>query len=516
MIGFTKSFFSKQLDEKQSAIDSDEIEYGSYSGGKAYAEKISVKNLSFKQMDSMYRSNVWVRAIVDKIVERVTDVAPIIKPLRNYSGTDFTETSNKLPDSVKKNMDALNELIVMPNNNNETFTNIRKKISRDLLKYDAAAIEIIKGADLANNKRVIQLYAIGGNSLKLNSSIKGVLSDSDDAYIQVDRNMKYVAQWSKEKIMYFLLNPQSDRVYGLSPLESLIQTVTAELYASDYNLNFFYNNATPRFAVLMEGLALGQGAAALQRFRHWWDSELRGNPHRPIVIGTEAGKIQFQKVGMSNEEMQFQEYSKQLLQKIMVVYKMQPIVLGVDSSNGSKMSSEEQVRQFKIEAVKPHLTAFTDKFNSQVVFSKSALNIKDAYLDFDLDTVDKKIQAEWNEIYLKNGVITINEIRVKGLGMTPVPWGNVPYLQNNLVPFGEGKNGQAVPGNKEDVDLTQSDGNTPNANLMSRSMIRDFIAKSGTHPIGWEDMEISERLEIVGELIKSREQFLNKVYSFGN
>jgi hypothetical protein len=315
-----------------------------------------------------------------------------------------------------------------------------------------------------------------------------------------------------------MLNPQADRVYGLSPLESLVQTVTAELYASDYNLNFFYNNATPRFAILMEGLGLGQGAAALQRFRQWWDNELRGNPHRPIVIGTESGKINFEKVGLSNEEMQFQEYSKQLLQKIMAVYKMQPIILGVESAGdagGSKSNSEEQVRQHKIEAVKPHLSAFMEKFNAQVIFSKSGLDMKDVYLDFDLDVVDKKTQAEWNDIYLKSGVITINEIRVKGLGMMPVPWGDVPYLQNNLVPFGAGKNGQAVPGDPNNVDLTGQDGNVPNVNLMNRSMVRKLIGSNDNeYPIGWENMEINERLEVVEELIKNREKFLTKAYSY--
>lgn len=517
MVGFSKSFFVKQLDNKQSSIDSDEIEYGSYSGDRSYAEKISIKGLSFYQMNMMYVSNVWVRAIVDKTVERVTDIAPLVKPLRKYQGTDYDESSTKLPDDVKKSMDIINEIIVNPNSNNESFTSIRKKVSRDLLKYDAGAIEIIKGADLKNNKRLIEIYAVGGNSIKLNQNKKGLLVDND-SYIQVDKNLKVVTSWSKDKIMYFILNPQADRVYGLSPLESLVQTVTAELYSSDYNLNFFYNNATPRFAVLMEGLGLGQGAAALQRFRQWWDNELRGNPHRPIVIGTEAGKIQFQKVGLSNEEMQFQEYSKQLLQKIMAVYKMQPIILGVESAGNAgvaKANSQEQVRQYKIEAVKPHLTAFAEKFNQQVVFSKSGLNINNAYLDFDLDIIDKKVQAEWNKIYLESGVITINEIRVKGLGMTPVPWGNVPYLQNNLVPFGAGKNGQAVPGNPNDVNLTSQDGNVPNVNLMNRSMIKNLIGTDNEkYPIGWENMEINERLDLVEELIKNREKFLSKVYSF--
>jgi len=519
MIGFTKQFFTKELSEtKKSELDSDEIEFGNYSQEGGYAEKMTTKGLSFEQMHLMYKSNVWVRSIVDKIVERVSDVSPIIKPLRNYVGNDFSEDAEDIPDETKKNMDMLNEIVMKPNNNNESLTSIRKKVSRDLLKYDAGALELVKGVDFGKNKKMIDIFAIPGNTVKLNVDKKGLLSDGGDAYIQVDREMKAVAKWSKDSLAYFQLNPQADKVYGLSPLESLVQTVTAELYASDYNLNFFYNNATPRFAVLMEGLGLGQGAAALQRFRTWWDSELKGNPHRPIVIGTESGKVSFQKVGLSNEEMQFQEYSKQLLAKIMAVYKMQPIILGIELGGTigvAKANSQEQVRQFKIEAVKPHMTAFIEKFNSQIVFSKSALDMKDVYLDFDLDIVDKKDQAEWNSIYLKSGVITINEIRVVGLGMTPVPWGNVPYLQNNVAPFGAGDNGQAVPGDPNTANPKPKDGNAPNVNLISRAMVKNVIGNDETKfPIGWENMEINDRLEIVTELIKNREQFLSKTYSF--
>ena len=515
MIGFTKSFFYKQNDNKKSSIDSEELLYGnsgfSNGGQKSYAEKISIKGLSFNQMNAMYVSNVWVRAIVDKIIERISDVQPIVKPVRKN-----IDDSNEMTDETKRHMDDVNEFLIKPNDNFESMTNIRKKISRDLLVYDASALEIIKGAKLSNNenKKIIEMFVVPGNTMKINTNSFGMLND-ESAYIQVDRNMKIVSSWNKDKIIYFQLNPQSNKIYGLSPLESLIQTVTAELYSSQYNLDFFYNNATPRFAVLMEGLGNGQGAAALARFRSWWDNELRGNPHRPIIIGSEQGKIAFQKVGLSNEEMQFQDYSKMLLAKIMVVYKMQPSILGVEfGSSSSVQNNVQQERQFKIDAVKPHMTIFTDKINQQIIHSNSGFNYNDVYIDFDLDVIDKKQQAEWHELYLKNGVITINEIRTKGLGLMPVPWGNVPYLQNNLVPFGAGKNGQAVPGDPNSVDLTQTNSDVPNVNLVGKAFLNKYLDSETQQPIGWENISTQEKLEIVEKLISEREHFLSKVYSY--
>lgn len=510
MIGFTKSFFTKSVN-KSSTIDSDELEYGVVGvDGKSYAEKISVKGLTFEQMKLMYIGNVWVRSIVDKIVERVAEIVPVVKPIRQRADESKEQSLGKLPDETLKNMDKVTKFLNIPNSNMETLTDIRKKLTRDLLIYDAGALEILRGADLKEVEKMIEIYNVPGNTVKINADKRGILSD-ESAYVQVDKYLRKVTEWKKQQIIYMKLNPQSDRLYGLSPLESLIQTVTAELYASQYNLDFFYNNATPRFAVLMEGLGIGQGAPALQRFRNWWDNELRGNPHRPIVIGTEQGKIQFQNVGLSNEEMQFQEYSKMLLLKIMTVYKMQAVVLGVDMGNSAKGTVSEQVKQFKIDAISPHAKMFTEKMNKQVIFEDTAFGMKDVYLDFDLGIIDKKEQAEWHDKYLQNGVITINEIRTQGLGMLPVPWGNVPYLQNNLVPFGVGPNGQAVPGNPNDNDLSEQEGNVPNVNLINRSLLKKYLMNDSV-PVGWEDAEPAERLKIVEQLIKDREHFLSKVY----
>jgi hypothetical protein len=333
--------------------------------------------------------------------------------------------------------------------------------------------------------------------------------------------MKVVASWNKDRIIYGMMNPQSNKVYGLSPAESLIQAVTAELYASQYQLDFYYNNATPRFAVMMEGLGIGQGSAALSRFRKWWDEELKGQPHRPIILGTENGKITFQQVGLSNEDMQFQQYSIWLMNKIGIIYKTPPSILGISLSGGSINKAEyaDINDQYNLEAIKPHCNIFAEKFNQQVIFSSSVMNIKNAYLDFDLPIGDKKAEAEIHERYGRMGVITINEIRTRGLGLAPVPWGNVPYLQNNLTPFGQGKNGQSVPGDAEAAAEAANGGvniddisNVPNTSLSSKKLIEKYLLNGNGKLVGWEDLEIEKRIDIVTKLLAEKDSQLSKMF----
>jgi len=519
MISLKKSLPAVDIyksNSKISVLDSDELGYGSRTntGEKdSYAQKLAARGLSFEEMEMIYVANVWVRSAVDRIVERVSGVQPLIKPL-GLKIEDYQD--GKVPDSVKRDMDAIGELIIRPNDNNETFTDIRKKYSRDLLKFDASAIEIVTDMDINRSKNKARLYNVSGDQVKVNVDNNGMIKN----YKQVKRNMQVVATWSKSEMIYGMLNPQSNKVYGLSPAESLIQTVTAELYASQYQLDFYYNNATPRFAVMMEGLGIGQGSTAMNRFRKWWDDELRGNPHRPIILGTENGKISFQQVGLSNQDMEFQQYSIWLLNKICSVYKIMPSLIVSLPSLQNKGEYKDMNDQFNLEAIKPHLSLFAEQVNQQIIFSEDVMGIKSAYLDFDLVIGDKKEQAEIHERYARMGVLTINDIRTRGLGLAPVPWGNVPYLQNNLAPFGAGKNGQVLPGNLDEANQQLNDGisvddisNVPNTSIASKKIIEQYLSKTNK-PIGWENLEVNERLFIVEKLLKEKEDWLSKVYIY--
>lgn len=517
MISLRKNLFQKS---KESVIDSSELDFGRTTGGISYAEKLSVKGLTFEQMQSIYEVHPWTRACIDIIIERAISITPLIKPIKFEVNDEGNFT-----DDLKREMDRLASVVTRPNQNQDTFDDFQKKIFLDLLKFDAAAFELVR-SDF--NEGGVELYDVSGKTIKLNKDKKGLFNKSK-AYIQLDPDtLQHKADWPLGKLCYLMMHPQSDRVYGLSPLETLVSTITADLYSESFNMDFFTNQATPRFAVLFEGLGHNQTGPHLKRMRQWWDTELKGNYHRPILLTTEGqGKIQFQKVGLTNEEMQFQEYSRWLLQKIMAIFKIQPILLGLIDQNMGKLNSEEQVRIFKANAIKPLLQSFSNKFNYGVVWSPAGLNSRSVYLDYDLDLVDKKEQAEWHDKYLRGGVLTINEIRVQGLGRPPVPWGNIPYLQNNLMtPFGLNPDDESsavppMPASEEQITQTPEETTIAPTAIAAKYYQGQYLSKDawkrttmakGHYPIGWDDIPPSERLSIVEKLILDREKHLSTKY----
>ena len=313
--------------------------------------KRMISRLDYRTMEIMYWANIWVRSCVDKIVKRSAYVNPSIKAMLKNPLDDPT-------DEQKKRIEGIEDILSVPNSMQQSFETIRKQVFTDLLIWDAGALELVK-----DDSGFTSMYAVSGDTIRLDVDKRGIFKDFKQAYFQVDQGTT-VAKFAIDELLYFMQYPRANSVYGLSPLESLRQTVTAELYATDFNIKRFINDATPRYAVMFENLGLGQGGEAMQRIREWWDSELKGNPHKPILVGSEQGDIKFEKIGLTNEDMQFQEYSRWLLSKIMAVYHMQAAVLGVIEVNQGRINAGYQETQFKKDAVKPLLRTFSNQFNT--------------------------------------------------------------------------------------------------------------------------------------------------------
>lgn len=484
---------------------------GKSSGGK-YAEKCSPTKLTFKQMRDIYLVDPWIRAIVDKIVDRASSIQDVIKPVNS----EDVKEEGKAKDEIMKLKEKISEILNNCNDNFEDITDIKKKTFLDLTLLDAGPVEIVKDINLLNSKTSgIQLYSVPGDTIKISANKKGLLKGNAFKQVLPNEDMKVVANWSIEEMMYLMLRPTSGKLYGTSPLESLVNTVNANLYASQYNSNFFMNNATPRLAVMMEKVGIGQASPSIKRFREFWDKELRGlkNAHRPIIMSSEQGSTKIEKMSMTNDEMQFYQYSVWLLVQMMAVFKMQPGIMGLtmDKTSYNKDAIKEQERIFKTEAINPMLSIFRNKFNQKVIFSEYGLNTRKVYVDYDLDLVDRKEQTDWQTKLLERGVFVINDVR-GALGLEPVPWGDVPYLQNNVAPFGVGPNGPVLPlPGTEDNQTT--DNNVPNVTTASKSNIIRYISKNNPiYPIGWEDLEISERVEVIKSLLKINEQNISKFY----
>lgn len=466
-----------------------------YKTAVSWLERALKGRLTFEKMNQIYERNVWVRACVDKTVRRLTVIDPIIKTM------DLGEPT----DEQKRSIEKVVMLLQDPNDRRESFTSIRQKYFRDVLIYDAGCMTIDRNANPLAPPELkgvpLALYSAPGDEIRLNVDATGGFANPEKAYSQIQRGSE-VEIWEIDELVYFIANPRAGTVYGFSPIESLVQTVTAELFASAYNIDFFANQATPRLAVLFSNMGEGETAESkLTRFQYYWEQELQGKPHKPIFVGSETGEVKIQPMNMSNEDMQFQEYSYWLLAKIMAPYNMQPLVLGIITPTTGKLNSQEQREQFKEDALKPMLKLEAYHLNSELIWPEDSFGYRDIYLDYDaVDLIDLKAMAEIWTAARKGGWLLVDEIR-NVLGKPPLP-----HIEEE-------------PYEPQDKDLrlalaAMTDAYVKNLSPDDARLLRPVQSQKRI-PTGLERMEKSEEREAIEEVLRRREEALSKQFIVG-
>lgn len=468
---------------------------GSTFGESLLANMAESEGMSFDTMSDLYRINAWIRSIVDKIENRVTQVDLVVKKVD--LGKDAPE---KILKTQEEHVESVNGLIRDPNDGAESFYEIRKKTTKDLLLFDSAGIEIVRGKRIGDGKEIpAMLFNVPGDEILLNIDKTGAFRNPlSSAYHQI-KDRRKMAEWGLWDFMYFVKNPRSGFPYGLAPLESLIMPVSGDLQADKYNLDFFSNNARPNIAFLFDNLGFGRSQNMLERAKRWYLDNHQAQPHLPLFMGTEKGEVKLQQIQISNKDMEHKDYQVHNLMKMMAVFGMQPFVMGVITETTGKLNSEEQSVQFKIDAVLPYLKVFNEKFNIVVIWNNNGFGYSDVFIDHDeLDIKDEDALAKQRERYLKNGVLTVDEVRDQ-LGLARVPWGQFPFIPVNLSQFG----GQ-VPGQENGVDKSNQ--------LDSLTALEMVIGSK--YPTGLEYVGKSLLDDAVGKIIKDRERLKNIFRSF--
>jgi phage portal protein BeeE len=201
----------------------------------------------------------------------------------------------------------------------------------------------------------------------------------DDAYVQVVDG-QITARFGIEDLIWIMDNPQTDvrfSRFGFSPLENLIVSVTAELYASKYNASYFEKGAVPEGMV---NLGPEVSPEDVNAFRMYWMNEIMGRPWAlPIIGGSTAEWIPWR---ASHKDMEYMAYQEWLLKKVCANYQITPKEMGlVEDVNRSTAESEDSSEQEK--GVKPLLSLIEDAFEVEII-GEHGLGVGD-YVEFKFD-----------------------------------------------------------------------------------------------------------------------------------
>jgi hypothetical protein len=338
-------------------------------------------------------------------------------------------------------IDKITEFFQFPNQN-DTFRTFLDKTIEDLLSIDVIAWEKTRYPD----GTLAELHYIDGATIRPiydehgNNDILLPFADenSDEpemlpvSYVQiVDDNPwggreagQPVAFWPKKDFIYANMNPQGDLMsfgYGMSPVESVIGVVSNILAADNFNSTFFEEGAFP--PMLIQFMAK-MGTRELEQLREYMRTELEGRFYRPAIL---AGQEEIKTIPLkelTQREMQFQQYFEVMARLCSAAFGLKAQDIGLtDGENYA--TSKTQKEMMEKQGYGSVLTLLKEVFNNQILWKD--FGYTDVEFDWVLtDDLQPEIASTIYDTSLKNGTLTLNEVRKK-MNMLPYDeWADTP------------------------------------------------------------------------------------------
>lgn len=370
--------------------------------------------------------------VIAAIVQtRIQQVASFAVPQANKYSIGFrirprNRRKRKLDDRDRKRIDYIEKFLLNTgrsyDKNRDSFETFIKKFVRDRLTWDQGTFEMVRGLRLENGKpgKLLSFFATPSATMRIANpkNRRGTPPSEREArkqiqYVQVV-NGKIVTQYTNEQLAFCVANPRSDIAvyrYGYTELEMLLNTITAHLWAEEWNRKAFSQGSTIKGILNVKG---NIPAAQAEAFRRQWTLQVSGvaNAHKTPFINSEG--IEWFPLQLSNTEMGYQMWLEYLIKVACAAFLMDPAEINFDLRGGAGVSqpmfmttNEAQQKVSKDRGLRPLLRFVADSINRNIVW--------DLDEDYELDFVglDAKTEEQAIELRLKEvqNYKTVNEVR---------------------------------------------------------------------------------------------------------
>jgi len=247
--------------------------------------------------------------------------------------------------------------------------------------------------------------------------------------------------FDKDEIIHFKFPNPYEPYYGFSPLQGCLMAVNRKEEMDQYEASILHNFGRPDFVIKVKGRITDPDARALaERWKQLYGR--RGKRGKPAILDNDA---EVTKLGWGPREMAFLKGHKFTKEEIAGAYGVP--VSKLTSEDVNRANADAGDYSWMKDAILPRLRRVAEKL------SQKFLPMYDGRLFVAFDNPvpqDKAFELTKQETYLKNGVMSINQVRQQ-IGEEPVPWGESPWLSVTLAPVGSGS-APAEPDEDEDEE----------------------------------------------------------------
>jgi hypothetical protein len=299
-------------------------------------------------------------------------------------------------------------------------------LADDTLVIDAASILLRK------NKagEVVQMRAIDGALITKYIDENGwTPQNGDPAYAQLWYNIPMV-DLSTDDLVYRPWNPRTNKLYGYSKVEQAIQHITLGQRRLEWQLANYDSSNIPEGIMIVPPTATPE---QIERQQNWLNSTLAGNIGRRTQLRLVQGfniddkpeQILFPKL----DKLIMDETDDMLARVLCFCFSVSPHALQKMMNRATAQTSQESSEE---EGLDPILNYLADTMNYIIQIKMGFVDYEFAWMEPRETDIAKQALAD--EIYVKNGIKTINQVLI-AMGEDP---SDNPDCDKNLIITGQG------------------------------------------------------------------------------
>jgi HK97 family phage portal protein len=316
----------------------------------------------------------------------------------------------ELPDAAAR-VQALTDALDQPNPD-DSFRSLAEQVLEDVIVGGFGAIEVQVSGDPA---KPLVLWPVDGASIRMKADWDG--RPDSTRYLQATQQFGPAGQieLNDDELIYIRLNARTHTPFGLGRVEVAFETINAFLSAHRY-ASRLASNSVVQYALWLKDLT----PAHHERLIRWWQDEIEGTGKVPILsVENKPEVLRFGGGTDADLRLAWQEF---LLRVMANAFDLPPQFLGVERDVNRSTATEMNDVAFQ-HAIVPTARLFAEHITRDAIAKK--LGWHDLEFVFtELDAQNEMEQAQIDEILLRSGVMTVNEVRrMRGLAELPVATG---------------------------------------------------------------------------------------------
>ena len=352
------------------------------------------------------------RRAINVIKDRIVGMRWRIQPRRGRA-------LEQIPDGARR-VQVLTENFEAPNPD-DSFRSLLEQVLEDVIVGGFGAIELdrVEGwqlptAEMGRRDAVptaggtpalrgpLVMWPVDGATIRIMTDWDG--RPDSPRYAQVTGLYGAAGQivLNDDELSYIRLNPRTHTPFGLGRVEVAFETINAFLSAYRY-AGRLASNSVVQYALWLQGLT----PTHHERLIRWWQDEIEGTGRVPIISAESKPEVLRFGAGTDADlRLAWQEF---LLRIIADAFDLPAQFLGVERDVNRSTAAEMSELAFR-SAIVPTARLVAEYLKRDAIAKK--LGWTDLEFVFtDVDAQDEMEQAQIDEILLRNGVVTVNEVR---------------------------------------------------------------------------------------------------------